>query len=106
MSLSLRCAVCREEFVVVESYDDDPLCLRCHQEIQRRVDARIAELEAELEAFVALAKVVPDAVALADEAMREANRGGAEFDRKAELHAVRQALAHPAVQRAVKETSW
>jgi len=51
MSLSLRCSVCREEFVVVESYEDDPLCLRCHQEIQRRVatkDAQVAALEAEV----------------------------------------------------------
>jgi len=30
MALSIRCAVCRDEFVQVTSDEEDPVCRRCH----------------------------------------------------------------------------
>lgn len=160
MSLSLRCHVCREEFVVVEYYEDDPLCLRCHHEIQRYLAAQATQitvleaenkeraeiiemhrearktmeseverlrgnetrafeklivLTADLAPFVALAKAV-DMFVNRERVDRGTMRGlmvysaGVETDEQAIAAARRahinmeNALAHPAVQRAMKET--
>lgn len=43
--ITVRCRLCREEFVSVESHDDEALCLRCAQ-IIRPYEQQIAELRA------------------------------------------------------------
>lgn len=49
MSETLRCRVCREEFVVCETSDDDPICVWCYNNTIKPYEVEIARLRAEVE---------------------------------------------------------